>query len=243
VRSSAQRVPGTGCRFAAGAIYALRLRGGHGVTVIDRRQRVRRFAALPHDGLEDGIAFDLTGRFGHRLLVTTVTHGRTRVDAIDCRGRVQVLTRSAPRVEGGLAVAPRRFGAYGGDLIAPDELSGNVYAITPSGRARLVASSPGPDGQDVGVESEGFVPAHFVSALVADRGTAGNPHPGEDAILRLSHAALRAGGVTPGDLLVVSEGGAVTIAVTCRQSCRAHTVAYGPSRAHVEGHVVFSLAR
>jgi hypothetical protein len=240
VRSSTQRVAGAGCRFAAGAIYALRLRGGNGVTVIERSQRVRRFAALPSGGLENGIAFDLTGRFGHRLLVTTVNGGRTRVDAIDCRGRVRVLTRSAPRVEGGLAVAPRSFGPFGGDLIAPDELSGNVYAITPRGRALLVAQSGVPHGQDVGVESEGFVPARYGSALVADRGTARNRHPGDDAILRLPRAALTSAGVHAGDLLVVSEGGAVTIAVSCRRSCRARTVAYGPSRAHVEGHVVFS---
>ena len=66
-------------RFPAGAVYALRLRNGNGVTVIDAHQRVRRFAALPSSGLEDGIAFDLTGRFGHRLLVTNVAGGRTRV--------------------------------------------------------------------------------------------------------------------------------------------------------------------
>jgi hypothetical protein len=240
VRSSAQRVRGAGCRFAPGGIYALRLRDGNGITVVDRRQRVRRFAALPSRGLENGIAFDLTGRFGHRLLVTGVIAGATTVYAIDCHGRVRVVTTSAPRVEGGLAVAPRGFGPFGGDLIAPDELSGNLYAITPSGRSLLVARSALAHGQDVGIESEGFVPSDPRAALVADRGTARNRHPGDDAVLELSHAALTAARVGAGDLLVVSEGGAATIAVTCRHSCRVRTVAGGPARAHIEGHVIFT---
>jgi hypothetical protein len=243
VRSSAQRVPGAGCRFATGDIYALRLRNGDGVTAIDRHQRVRRFAALPGRGLENGIAFDLAGRFGHRLLVTTVIAGATTVNAIDCHGRVRVVTRRAPRVEGGLVVAPRDFGTFGGDLIAPDELSGNLYAITPSGRALLIARSGLPHGQDIGIESEGFVPSRFGAALVADRGTRRNRHPGDDAILGLSHAALASAAVKPGDLLVVTEGGAATVAITCRQACQVRRVAGGPAPAHVEGHVVFSAQR
>jgi hypothetical protein len=242
VRSSGQSVRAAGCRFAAGSLYALRLRHGNGVTIVDRRGGVRRFAALPRRGLENGIAFDLTGRFGHRLLVTDVVAGRTTLAAIDCRGRVEVLTRNGPRVEGGIAVAPSRFGRFAGDLIAPDELSGNVYAFTPSGHFSVVADSGLPHGQDIGVESEGFVPARFADALVADRGTPGNPHPGDDAILRLSHRELLAAGVRTGDLLVVSEGGAATIDIACGRSCSARRIAGGPAIAHIEGHVVFSRA-
>lgn len=212
------------------------------MTVIGPRGSVRRFARLPTRGLENGIAFDSTGRFGHRLLVTSSVSGGTTVYAIDCHGRVEVLTRNAPRLEGGIAVAPATFGRFAGDLIAPDELSGRLYAIGPDGRSSLVTQSGLPEGQDIGVESEGFVPARFKDALVADRRTRRNPHPGDDLILGLTHATLAAAGVHPGDLLAVTEGGAQTIAVSCTTSCRVRHVADGPRLAHVEGHVVFSAA-
>jgi hypothetical protein len=242
VLSSGLRVAGAGCRFAPHALHALRLAGGDGITEIaPSGGRVRRFAALPGRGLENGIAFDQTGRFGHRLLVTASVSGRTTVFAIDCRGHVTVLTRSAPRVEGGVAVAPASFGRFGGDLIAPDELSGRLYAIAPGGSVRQFAVSPTPHGQDVGVESEGFLPRRFGAALVADRLTRRNRHPGDDLILSLSRSALRAGGARSGDLLVVDEGGAATIAVSCKASaCHVHRIADGPPEAHIEGHVVFT---
>jgi hypothetical protein len=240
VRSPGLRPPGDRCSFALDRTYALRLSGGDGVTVVTSGGAVRRFATLPSRGLENGIAFDETGRFGHRLLVTTAVSGRTVLSAIDCRGRVQVLTSSAPRAEGGLAVAPASFGRFGGDLIAPDELSGNLYAIAPDGRVAGVIASGLPHGQDVGVESEGFVPGSFKDALVADRHTTANRHPGDDLILRVSRAALQAAGVRPGDLLAVTEGGAATIDVRCQTACRVRDVATGPRIAHIEGHVVFS---
>jgi hypothetical protein len=238
--SSGERVDAAGCAFPDDALYALRLNHGDGVTVIDARGNVRRFARLPRRGLEDGIAFDATGRFGHRLLVTSTASGKATVFAIDCHGQVKVLTREAPRVEGGIAVAPPTFGRFAGDLIAPDELSGKLYAIAPDGRSTLVAESGLPHGQDIGVESEGFVPKRFKTALVADRGTHRNRHPGDDLVLGLARAALTGAGVRTGDLLAVTEGGAETIAVTCTSTCRVRTVASGPRRAHIEGHVVFT---
>jgi hypothetical protein len=241
--SSAQRVNDAGCRFPPDSVYALRLNHGDGVTVVDARGRVRRFARLAPRGLENGITFDQTGRFGHRLLVTSTASGATTVYAIDCRGRVRLLTRRAPRVEGGIAVAPSTFGRFAGDLIAPGEVAGTIYAITPTGRWGVVRQSGLPHGQDVGVESEGFVPAHFTEALVADRRTPGNRHPGDDLILGLSRTALSGAGVRSGDLLVVTEGGARTIAVRCGMGgCRVRHVADGPRIAHIEGHVVFSRA-
>jgi hypothetical protein len=239
--SSGERVANAGCRFPTGSVYALRLNHGDGVTVINARGIPRRFARLSPRGLEDGIAFDTTGGFGHRLLVTATANGQSTVYAIDCRGHVTVLTRNLPRVEGGIAVAPPTFGRFAGDLVAPDELSGTIYAVTPAGRTSRVAQSGLPHGQDIGVESGGFVPARFADALVADRRTRRNRHPGDDLILRLSRAALTAAGVSPGDLLVASEGGAETIAVTCRaQACQVRHVANGPPIAHIEGHIVFS---
>jgi hypothetical protein len=241
--SSGQRVPGAGCRFQPGAVFALRLTDGHGVTVIDGHGHVHRFTALHDTGLEDGITFDSGGRFGHRLLVTTFARGTgTTVSAIDCRGHVDVLTRHAPHVEGGIAVAPASFGRYAGELIAPDELTGNIYAMTPTGRTSLIANSGLAHGQDIGAESEGFVPARYADALVSDRGTPHNPHPGDNEILALPRRALQSAGVAAGDLLVVDEGGAGTVAITCRSSCRVRHLANGPSKAHIEGHVVFSRA-
>ena len=237
--SSGQRVADAGCRFAPGDIFALRLDHGNGVTVVDPRGRVSRFASLPRRGLENGIAFDTTGRFGHRLLVTATTGTQTTVFSIDCRGRARVLTTTAPKVEGGMAVAPADFGRFGGDLIAPNELSGMLYAIGPSGHALVLSASGIAHGQDVGVESEGFVPRSFADALVSDRLTPGNPHPGDNVILAIAHGSLTAAGVAAGDLLVAGEGGATTIAVRCRQACRTRVVAVGPSPAHIEGHIVF----
>jgi len=227
--------------FHHGATYALRLAHGDGVTVVSASgHTVSKFAGLPSAGLENGIAFDQTGGFGHRLLVTATRRGHTTVFALDCHGHVQVLTRTGPRVEGGIAVAPAAFGRFGGDLIAPDEISGRIYAIAPNGTATPIVQSGIPHGQDIGVESEGFVPRSYGLALVADRLTPGNPHPGDNLILALTRATLAAAGVRAGELLAVAEGGAQTVAVSCARTCSARTVALGPPRAHVEGHVTFT---
>jgi hypothetical protein len=244
--SSAERVPGAGCSFAANAAYVLRLTHGAGVTVVAADGTAHDLARLPGSGLENGIALDTTGRFGHRLLVTATSGSRTTVYAVDCRGSVSTLTRSAPKVEGGIAVAPASFGRFAGDLIAPDENSGRVYAVSPDGHSSLLADSGLARGGDVGVESAGFVPPGFGaswSALVADRRTPGNPHPGDDAVLRIAGPSLLAAGVRPGDLLVATEGGAETDAITCNAtSCRTRHVADGPAGAHLEGHIVLTGA-
>lgn len=232
-----------GC-FGRGSVYALQVVGRAGVVAIGAGGRVRRFATISAPGLLNGITFDTVGRFGRRLLVTVSKGTHTTVDAIACNGRVTRLTRNAPRVEGGIAVAPKSFGRFGGDLVAPDEISGRVYAITPGGRSLLVANSGLPHGQDVGVESEAFVPSGQKDALVADRLTPGNPHPGDDVILRIRAAELRATGVSAGDLLVAAEGGALTDAIRCTgPTCTVRYVAAGPAVAHVEGHIAFASTR
>jgi hypothetical protein len=230
-----------GC-FGVDVAYALRLRGKRGVVSVGPGGAVRRLATLTAPGLIDGIAFDRTGAFAHRLLVTINAGSRTTVDAIDCRGTVTEITASAPRVEGGIAVAPSSFGRFAGDLIAPDETGGRIFAITPAGASELLAPSGLPHGGDVGVESEAFVPNGLhLDAFLADRLTPGNRHPGDDVVLRLTHAALTAAGVRPGDLLVATEGGARTDAVRCGQhGCQVRHVADGPAIAHAEGHIAFA---
>jgi hypothetical protein len=229
-----------GCGFGSGAVYVIRLAKPRGILRIGAHGPVRRFASISAPGLIDGIAFDETGSFGFRLLVT-VNHGlTTTVLAIGCRGKVSTITTTAPRVEGGIAVAPVNFGRFASDLIAPDETGGRVFAITPQGRSILVANSGLPHGGDIGVESEAFVPPAVQNALLADRLTPGNRHPGDDVVLRIGRGALIAAGVRPGDLLVASEGGALTDAIRCGpKGCAVRHVADGSAIAHGEGHIAF----
>jgi hypothetical protein len=233
---------------AAPSVYLLRLVRPTGVTRVDASGGVRAFARIavpnpgfePPAGFENGIAFDTVGHFGYRLLVTAEIGIDGRLYAIDCRGRVRMLAHGMPKVEGGIAIAPTGFGQYGGLLIAPDEVSGHVYAIPPNGQSEVISTLE--QGSDAGVESVAFVPPGFGpgwSALVADRDTPDNPHPGDDAILALDGGQLRAEGVQPGDLLAVSEGGARTDAIRCGRTCRHWHVADGPADAHAEGHVIF----
>jgi hypothetical protein len=229
-----------GCGFGSGAVYVIRLAKARGILRIGANGQVRRFASITAPGLIDGIAFDETGGFRFRLLVT-INHGSTTtVDAIDCHGKVSTITTSAPRVEGGIAVAPGGFGRFAGDLIAPDETGGRLFAVTPAGRSTLLANSGLPHGGDIGVESEAFVPPTTHSALLADRLTPGNRHPGDDVVLRIGATALRTAGVRPGDLLVATEGGALTDAIRCGpKACTVNHVADGPAIAHGEGHIAF----
>ncbi len=233
-----------GCSFGAETVYAISFGKPRGVVTIDPQGRVRAFAAISAAGLIDGVAFDETGSFGYRLLVATTHGNHTTVDAIDCHGTVRTVTGAAHRVEGGLAVAPSTFGRFAGDLIASDELGGGIYAITPSGRNLLVAASGLPHGGDTGVESEAFLPARgSFYALLADRLTPGNRHPGDNVLLRASSSGLFAAGARPGDLLDATEGGAKTVAVHCgAQACTVRHVADGPAIAHPEGHIAI-LAR
>ena len=161
--------------------------------------------------------------------------------AIDCRGIVTRIGLVRAGIEGGIVVAPAGFGPYGGDLIGADERQGNVYAITSVGGVRLVAHPSMASGQDIGVESVGFVPAMPLGqAYVADRGTPKSalPHPGTDSVLRLGTAALSAAGVRPGSLLVASEGAGTLANVDCESSCSSTVIATGPTSGHIEGHVV-----
>jgi hypothetical protein len=237
-----RRVPGAHCAFRRDDVYALQVTPP-GVVVVDTSGQARSFAALPAGTFPNGITFDDVGRFGRRLLVTAGVDGATNVYAIDCRGRVRTVVQGAPRVEGGIAVAPRSFGRFAGELIAPDEVGGGLVAIDARGRASTVVVSGLPTGGDIGVESAGFVPTRFGArgmALLADRGTPGNPHPGTDSILALPGAALVEAGVRTGDLLVATEGGGDTIAVRCRRMCTVRRIADGPAVAHAEGHIVFA---
>jgi hypothetical protein len=229
------------CSFHRDEVFALGDNPDR-VVRITRRGSASDFASLPSPFLS-AIAFDRVGGFGHRLLVTGTAQDLTTLYAIDCRGRVKTLTDHGPLVEGGIEVAPRGFGRFGGRLIGLDELHGPIYAFKPNGSAATVATPPLASGPDIGAESLGFVPRlkRSGAAFLADRGVPGNPHPGTDSILRLTAAQLNSARVRAGDLLVATEGGAETIAVRCRKGkgCSVRRIGAGPAVAHAEGHISF----
>lgn len=237
-----RRLAGADCSLPSGMLFALQPGRHPGVIAVTPDGRASRLASLPATVTPDGITFDSTGHFGHRLVVTARTHAATTVLAIDCAGAVRTVTSHAPAIEGGMAVAPASFGRYGGDLIAPSETSGRVFAIRPDGAVATLAVSGLPHGGDIGVESAGFVPAGFGpgdAAYLADRYSKGNRHPGSNSILRLPGSSLLKAGARPGDLLVATEAGARTIAVHCANTCTVRHIAAGPAITHAEGHIVF----
>jgi len=239
VLTSSEPVRGERCSFANDTAFAIEPGARPGVIMISPHGQARRFASLPPGRFLSGIAFDSTGRFGHRLLVTAGSGGRATVFVIGCDGRASIVAAGAPAMEGGIVVAPASFGRFGGDLIAPDEGTGKVYAVDPSGRVVTLVRSGLPAGGDIGVESAGFVPSPTAAAYLADRFSARNKHPGDNAILRLSATELARAGVRAGDLLVATEGGARTIDVRCAAACTVRYVAAGPAIAHAEGHIAF----
>jgi hypothetical protein len=231
------------CSFRRDDLFALEPTATPGVVRIDGRGRARRFADLPAGSFPSGIAFDGVGRFGSRLLVTAVSGQATSLYAIDCRGRSRVLTRTGPVVEGGMAVAPRSFGRFAGDLIAASEGTGRIFAFSPTGGAHLVAESGLPAGADVGVEGIGFVPRGLGpggAAYFADLGgQSGSPTKGTDSVLVLRGKELSRARLRAGELVAATESGARTIAIRCSSRCTVRRVAVGPAATHGEGHVTF----
>lgn len=236
-----QDMAGRGCSFPRDTVYAIEPAGRTRVMAVTPGGRVRRLATIHGVKTLNGIVFDTVGRFGRALLVAGLTvDGHGAVVRVDCRGRMHMLTSNAPHLEGGLAVAPASFGAFAGDLIAPDEVDGRLLAVAPGGSVRDVVALGQPAGGDIGVESLGFVPAGAVAAYLADRLSPGNANPGHDAILKLTRDPLRAAGVAPGDLLATLEGGGATIAVRCAATCSVHPVATAPAGTHAEGSIAFA---
>lgn len=242
-----RRVSGAGCAFQRDEVVALEPMGRVGVIRVDTARRARRLADLPAKELPSGIAFDTVGTFGHRVIVAAITSDRRKANlyAVDCRGRVRTVAAGIPKVEGGVVVAPRSFGRFGGQLIAPDEHSGQIFAINARGGVRLVARSGLAVGADVGIEALGFVPMDFDDrwvALMADRYFAASSRPGTNTVLGLSGRELRLAGVRSGDLLGAAEGGGQpTIAVRCgRLACSVRRVAMTPAISHPEGHIVMA---
>jgi hypothetical protein len=237
-----RRLPGVKCSFHRDDVFALDADETPGVVRVTRAGKAVRLLDLPAGAFPSGIAFDHVGRFGYRLLVTAEFDNKTTLYAIDCLAGVRTVTRGVHHVEGGMVVAPRSFGQFGGDLIAPDEVTGRILAFLPGGAVRVVAESGLPAGGDLGVEGLGFVPdglGRGGAAYFSDLGAPGSPTEGTDSVLVLRGEDLTNAGLAPGDLVAATEAGATTIAVRCARRCTVRQVAVGPAETHGEGHVTF----
>jgi len=258
---------GPTCRFEAGDVFVLEPAtaplGVMQVTVDGRS--AGRFVDLPGVEALTGIAFDTTGRFGNKLLVAGRRQNRTTLFSVDCRGRVTVLTDSAPAIGGGMAVAPQMFGEHGGDLIGVDQNSGDVVFVRYDGTNGVLVASGLPVGGEVGVKALGFVPPEFLqrgaTAYMADRRTPGPPTVpnggspptvpnggspptvpnGGDGLWRLTDRVLRDVGIDNNDLLVASQAGGRTVVVRCRATCRVLPLGQAAPDARVEGHITVVL--
>jgi len=239
---SRRRLSGVKCSFHRDDVFALDADSTPGVVRITRAGRSVRLLDLPAGAFPSGIAFDLAGGFGYRLLVTAEFDNKTTLYAIDCLGGMKTVTRDAQHVEGGIVVAPRSFGRFGGDLIAADEVTGRILAFAPDGAVTQVVDPGLRAGGDLGVEGLGFVPPGLGSggaAYFSDLGAPGSPTEGTDSLLVLPGRDLAPAGLAAGELVAATEGGATTIAVHCARQCKARQVASGPAATHGEGHVTF----
>jgi hypothetical protein len=238
----ARRLPRSQCAFRRDDLFALDPGMTPGVIRIGARGRAGRFTDFPGGSFPAGIAFDRVGTFGFRLLVTVRLGSKTTLYALDCRGRSRVITRQGPAVEGGIAVAPKTFGRFAGNLIAPDEVSGNIFAFDPRGKVRRVVASGLPAGGDVGVEALGFVPGPLGrrgAAYLADLGSPGSPTAGTDSLLVRRGADLRGARLRPGDLVAATEASATTLVIRCAPRCALRRIGAGPMATHAEGHITF----
>src|SRR5258708_9317225 len=108
--SPGHEVTGAGCSFAPDDVFVLRLHAPVGITRVDAQGHASPFATVTGVDSLGGIAFDTTGSFGYRLLVSGPPNGNNVIAAIDCKGAAQFLPRTGPPLEGRPAVAPSGFG-------------------------------------------------------------------------------------------------------------------------------------
>src|SRR5207248_8860785 len=230
------------CNFARDDVFVIRPTPPIGITRVDAQGHATNFVDVTGVDSLNGIVFDTVGRFDHRLLVSGPHNQHSTIVAVDCKGAMVTITSSAPPIEGGFAVAPIGFGTHAGELVAPDENTGAIWAVRATGGSELLVASGIPHGGDIGVESAAFVPSGFTAnggaAYVSDRATANNPHAGTDNILRMPASDLLAAGVRDRDLVVAAEGGGVTIDVRCAANCTSTPIVSTGTSAHIEGHVV-----
>lgn len=113
-----------------GQLYAI-TQGGTNVTWVAN-------FSVPNTVKENmGLTYDQVGYFHHELIVTSSAAGR--VWLVNSTGGVKLLA-SLHTYIGGPAVAPRGFGAFGGDIILAEKWLGSIVAIAPSGKVSYVGN-------------------------------------------------------------------------------------------------------
>src|SRR3954447_10850792 len=132
------------CSFHRDEMFAL-AENPNRIVRITRSGMASDFVSVPSPFL-GGITFDRVGTFGHRLLVSGTDSGQSTLYAIDCRGWTRKLADHGPNVEGGIEVAPRSFGRFGGRLIGLDEMHGPISAFKPDGSSTTLATPAPPAG-------------------------------------------------------------------------------------------------
>lgn len=238
-------VAGAACRFGAGEVFALDASTSPPAIVqLDATGQAKRFSGLAQFERLTGIAFDATGRFGNRLLVAGRLGERTGIVALDCRGRVSSITEDAPHLDGSIAVAPERFGDFGGALIGVEEESGEVVFVSADATSGVVVATGLPTGPGIGPRSLGFVPEGFNrqggSAYVADIGAGPSSRPASGGLRRLSSQRLAPIGIDDNDLLVAGGVGGPTVVVRCREGCRVLPLGGAPG-GEVQGRIAVVL--
>jgi hypothetical protein len=241
--SPAMEVDGADCGWVADETYLLRLHTPFGVNRVNADgTESGSFVNTPGVQYLTAITFDTEGTFKHRMLVLGIAGTRSLVFAIDCNGRVEVVARNLPALEGQMAVAPASFGAFAGNLIIPDE-TGRILAVAPDGKLAVVMAAP-PAGVDRRIGALSFVPEGFTERggdmYHADQKTPGSAVVGTDTMLRIQGEQLIAAGVRDGDLLATAEIGGALLDVRCADSCTV-TKLIGNGKSHAEGHFAFAL--
>jgi hypothetical protein len=166
---------------------------------------------------------------GHRLLVTGPSGGPDTVWAIDCRGSVTSIEPS-PR--------PRRhrgagFGHYGGQLVAPNEGDGSIYAVSETGQ---LTGGRGSAYHRRRHRRRAWDSSPRRATAYRRRGTRWRPASSWHRQPAATQRQLTSVGVRKGDLLVATEGGNPcphSLLVTVRR--RHYRLA---PAAHGEGHLL-----
>src|SRR5207245_11661551 len=98
--SPGSHVVASDCDVVRDETFVLRLHAPLGVTRVDAAGvSSGAFASVTGVSSLNGIAFDTTGAFDHRLLVSGSSGGKIVIAAIDCKGVVQVLPSAAPAAQ------------------------------------------------------------------------------------------------------------------------------------------------
>lgn len=129
------------CHAPTGTIYRIPLEGGTAAPI----------ARLPDTTTADGaLAFDTVGKLGYALIAATGRSGGQTpsggtVYAVSANGAVRTIgTYPGPGGADELAVAPKTFGATGGDVILTVDAgpTGTLVLMDPHGQARVIARLP-----------------------------------------------------------------------------------------------------